>query len=99
MRQKNNHYGKKSNKLKQSLTHTVRKMLEKQPEKVYSHKQICDMVDARDGALRTLVFTVLKELVNQDFLTSVSYDTFKLNTKNQKIVEGTILLLQKDLDL
>ena len=95
MRQKNNHYGKKSNKLKQSLTHTVRKMLEKQPEKVYSHKQICDMVDARDGALRTLVFTVLKELVNQDFLTSVSYDTFKLNTKNQKIVEGTISITSK----
>ena len=95
MRKKNNQYGKKSNKLKQSLMHTVRKMLEKQPEQVYSHKQICDMVDAKDGALRTLVFTVLKELVNQDFLTGVSYDTFKLNTKNQKIVEGTISITSK----
>jgi len=95
MQKKNNHYGKKSNKLKQSLVHTVRIMLEKNTEKIYSHKEICDLVDARDGALRTLVFTVLKEMVNQDYLTSVSYDTFKINTKNQKITEGTISITSK----
>jgi len=53
-----NNKGKKSNKLKQSLLHTIRKIFEKQSEKTFSHKQICDLVDAKEGALRTLVFSV-----------------------------------------
>ncbi len=95
MRNKKNNYGKKSNKLKQSLAHTIRKMLEKQPDTVFSHKEICDLVDAKDGSLRTLVFTVLKDLVKQDTLTAVSYDTFKLNSSNRKIAEGIISVTSK----
>jgi ribonuclease R len=55
------HKGKKTNKLKQSLLHTIRKTFEKQPDSTLSHKKVCDLVDARDGALRTLVFSILKE--------------------------------------
>ena len=95
MRNKKNNYGKKSNKLKQSLVHTIRKMLEKKPDTIYSHKQICDMVDAKEGSLRTLVFTVLKDLVKQDILTAESYDTFKINSSNSKIVEGIISVTSK----
>jgi ribonuclease R len=95
MRNKKNNYGKKSNKLKQSLAHTIRKILEKQPDTVFSHKEICNLVDAKDGALRTLVFTVLKDLVKQDTLTAVSYDTFKLNSSNRKIAEGIISVTSK----
>lgn len=95
MRNKKNNYDKKSNKLKQSLVHTIRKMLEKKPNTIYSHKQICDMVDAKEGSLRTLVFTVLKDLVKQDILTAESYDTFKINSSNSKIVEGIISVTSK----
>lgn len=89
------HKGKKTNKLKQSLLHTIRKTFEKQPEATLSHKQVSDLVDARDGALRTLVFTILKDLAKEGFLKSVSYDTFKMNSKEKLILEGTISITTK----
>ncbi len=89
------HKGKKTNKLKQSLLHTVRKTFEKQPETVLSHKQVCDLVDARDGALRTLVFTILQDLAKDGFLKSVSYDTFKMNSAEKLIFEGVISIAAK----
>lgn len=89
------HKGKKTNKLKQSLLHTIRKTFEKQPETILSHKQVSDLVDARDGALRTLVFTILKDLAKEGFLKSVSYDTFKMNSKEKLILEGTISITTK----
>lgn len=90
---KNN--GKKSNKLKQSLLHTIRKTFEKQADKTLSHKQVCDLVDAREGALRTLVFSVLKDLANEGFLKAMSYDTFKMNSQDKLILEGTISIAAK----
>ena len=90
---KNN--GKKSNKLKQSLLHTIRKTFEKQPDKTLSHKQVCDLVDAREGALRTLVFSVLKDLASEGFLKAMSYDTFKMNSQEKLILEGTISIAAK----
>ena len=90
-----NNNGKKSNKLKQSLLHTIRKTFEKQPDKVLSHKQVCDLVDAKEGALRTLVFSVLKDLVKESFLKAISYDTFKMNSQDKLILEGTISIAMK----
>ena len=90
-----NNNGKKSNKLKQSLLHTIRKTFEKQPDKTLSHKQVCDLVDAREGALRTLVFSVLKDLAKEGFLKAMSYDTFKMNSQDKLILEGSISIAAK----
>ncbi len=90
-----NNNGKKSNKLKQSLLHTIRKIFEKQSEKTLSHKQICDLVDAKEGALRTLVFSVLKDLEKEGFLKGISYDTFKMNSQDKLILIGSISIAAK----
>ena len=90
-----NNNGKKSNKLKQSLLHTIRKTFEKQQDKTLSHKQVCDLVDAREGALRTLVFSVLKDLAKEGFLKAMSYDTFKMNSQEKLILEGSISIAAK----
>lgn len=90
-----NNKGKKSNKLKQTLLHTIRKTFEKESDKSLSHKQVCDMVDARDGALRTLVFTILKDLEKEGFLKGISYDVFKMNSQEKIILEGTISIAAK----
>lgn len=90
-----NNNGKKSNKLKQSLLHTIRKTFEKQQDKTLSHKQVCDLVDAREGALRTLVFSVLKDLASEGFLKAMSYDTFKMNSQEKLILEGSISIAAK----
>jgi ribonuclease R len=95
MRNNKSNNGKKSNKLKQSLLHTIRKTFEKNPDKTLSNKQVCDLVDAREGALRTLVFTVLKDLEKEGFLKGVSYDTFKMNSQEKLILEGTISIAAK----
>jgi len=87
--------GKKSNKLKQSLLHTIRKTFEKQPDTTLTHKQVCDLVNANEGALRTLVFTVLKDLTKEGFLKGMSYDTFKMNSQEKIILEGTISIAAK----
>jgi ribonuclease R len=89
------HKGKKTNKLKQSLLHIIRKTFEKQPDKTLSHKNVCDLVDAKEGALRSLVFSVLKDLEKEGFLKGMSYDTFKMNSKSQAILEGTISIAAK----
>ena len=89
------HKGKKTNKLKQSLLHIIRKTFEKQPEKTLNHKQVCDQVDAREGALKQLVFTVLKDLEKEGFLKGATYDSFKMNTINKTILEGTISIAAK----
>lgn len=90
-----NNNGKKSNKLKQSLLHTIRKTFEKQQDKTLSHKEVCDLVDAREGALRTLVFSVLKDLASEGFLKAMSYDTFKMNSQEKLILEGSISIAAK----
>ena len=90
-----NNNGKKSNKLKQSLLHTIRKTFEKQQDKTLSHKEVCDLVDAREGALRTLVFSVLKDLASEGFLKAMSYDTFKMNSQDKLILEGSISIAAK----
>ena len=89
------HKGKKTNKLKQSLLHIIRKTFEKQPDKTLSHKNVCDLVDAKEGALRSLVFSVLKDLEKEGFLKGMSYDTFKMNSTSQAILEGTISIAVK----
>ena len=89
MGRKNKQFGqKKNNKLKQSLLHTVRKLFQKNPGMIFSHREICDNLDVRDGVLRTLVFNLLKDLTHQDFLVATAHDRFKLNLDNNHVIEG-----------
>ena len=54
-------------KLKQSITQTLRKIFTKNSESDLTHKQVCHLIDVRDGALRKLVFTCWKTLLNKGF--------------------------------
>ena len=48
--------------MKATLTHVVRKVFEKNPDSVLSHKQVCVLIDVRENALRNLVYEILEEL-------------------------------------
>ncbi|MFN5878577.1 MAG: hypothetical protein ACK44B_06915, partial [Flavobacteriales bacterium] len=48
--------------MKNSLTHVVRKVFEKNPDSILSHKQVCALIDIRESALRKLVFDILQDL-------------------------------------
>lgn len=84
---KNNNSKKKKNNLTGSLTALIRKLYEKNKGSDLSHKQVCTLLDLREGALRKLAYSVLEDLVKQGFLRSVSYSTYTLNFET-KIVTG-----------
>lgn len=79
--------GKKKNNLKGSLTVLVRKLFEKNEGSELTHRQVCTLLDMRDGALRKLAYSVLQELVEQGFLRAVSHSTYTLN-KTAAFLEG-----------
>jgi hypothetical protein len=68
----------KSSKMKHSLTHVVRKVFDKNPESVLSHKQVCALIDVREGALRKLVFDILEDLAKQNLLVRVSHGVYSM---------------------
>ncbi len=79
----------KSSKLKYSLTHVVRKVFEKNPDSILSHKQICTLIDVRENALRKLVFDILQELSKQNFLVARGHGQY-VYMSSQKEIEGVI---------
>ena len=83
--------GSKSAKMKNSLLHIVRKVFDKNPDSVLSHKQVCVLIDIRENALRKLVFDVLQDLAHDGFLQSHAHGVYSLSVKNG-LVEGTIEL-------
>lgn len=82
-----NKKGKKKNNLKGSLTALIRKTFEQNDVSELTHKQICTLLDLREGALRKLAYSVLQELVEQGFLKSISHSTYALN-KISSFLEG-----------
>lgn len=70
---------KPKNNLKKSLFHVVRKLFSDHPESQLSHKEVCSLIDLRDGALRKLLFSVLEDLANEGFLKKGGYSTYALN--------------------
>ncbi|MBI1835903.1 MAG: ribonuclease R [Flavobacteriia bacterium] len=82
--------GKKSNKLKQSLIHVIRKVFEKNPGAKLTHKQVCEMVDVRDNALRKLVYTILQDLAVEKYLKTLSHGEYVLIEDTANYVEGTL---------
>ncbi len=84
----------KSSKLKNSLTYVIRKLFEKNPTSVLSHKQVCTLIDVRETALRKLVYDILQELVIQQFLSTHGSGQFSLLSSNKNI-EGFIELTNR----
>ncbi len=83
--------GSKPAKMKNSLVHIVRKVFDKNPDSVLSHKQVCVLIDIRENALRKLVFDVLQDLAHDGFLQSHAHGVYSLSVKNG-LVEGSIEL-------
>ena len=77
--------------MKNSLIHIVRKVFDKNPDSVLSHKQVCVLIDVRENALRKLVFDVLQDLAHDGFLQSHAHGVYSLSVKNG-LFEGTIEL-------
>lgn len=83
--------GKKPNKLKQSLLHVIRRLFEKNPEAKLTHKQVCEMVDIRENALRKLVYTILQDLSKDGYLKTLSHGEYVLK-ELENLVEGSLML-------
>ena len=77
--------------MKNSLIHIVKKVFDKNPDSVLSHKQVCVLIDIRENALRKLVFDVLQDLAHDGFLQSHAHGVYSLSIKNG-LAEGTIEL-------
>lgn len=85
---------KKSNKpskLKNSLVHVIRKVFEKNPDSVLSHKQVCVLIDIRENALRKLVFDILQELSEKGELRRIAHGVYSSGVQDNS-AEGFIEL-------
>ena len=81
----------KPNKMKATLTHVVRKVFEKNPDSVLSHKQVCVLIDVRENALRNLVFEILEELSKDGTIKRTAHAVYTSGIK-EDIFEGFIEL-------
>jgi len=85
---------KKPKKLKESLSHIIRKVFTENSDSSLNHKQVCALVNIKETALRKLVFTTLEDLVKIGFLKNAGHGVYALN-KNEKTYEGIIQLTQR----
>ena len=85
---------KKRSKFNGSITHLIRKLFEKNPEKVLSHRDVYTAASIKDTELRKQSFTILKDLAKDGYLMEVSHNSFKLN-QNTEYVEGEIQITAK----
>ena len=81
-------------KLKRSLAHIIRKVFTENPESTLSHRQVCQLIDVREKALRKLAYNVLEELKHEKFLSSMSHGDYKLNQMSN-FTEGTLQITQR----
>ena len=81
-------------KLKHSLNHIIQKVFTSHPETSLTHKQVCSLIDVREGALRKLTYSVLEDLVQSNFLKSAGHGKYELNTATNYL-EGIIQLTQR----
>lgn len=82
--------GKKpKKKLKDSLKHVIRKVFIENEASSLSHKHVCGLLDAREAAIRKLVYSVLEDLVKDGFLRKSSHGIYILN-ENKNYHEGIL---------
>ncbi len=84
----------KSGKKKNAVTSIIIKIFERNPEAELTHKQVCDMVEARDPASRQLVFDSLNNLATQGSIKRANHFTFTLSGASN-IFEGKIQITQR----
>ncbi|MEY3198465.1 MAG: ribonuclease [Bacteroidota bacterium] len=77
--------------MKATLTHVVRKVFEKNPDSVLSHKQVCVLIDVRENALRNLVFEILEELSKDGTIKRTAHAVYTSGIK-EDVFEGFIEL-------
>lgn len=89
MTRKNSKKGGKNTKMRSSLAQLIRKLFEKNSDSNLTHKQVCTLLNLREGELRKLAFTVLQELADQGVLKSVSHGVYTYNGSTNTL-EGYI---------
>ena len=77
--------------MKATLTHVVRKVFEKNPDSVLSHKQVCVLIDVRENALRNLVYEILEELSKDGTIKRTAHAIYTSGIK-EDVYEGFIEL-------
>ncbi|MDX2359522.1 MAG: ribonuclease R [Crocinitomicaceae bacterium] len=82
------------NKLKKSLTHIVRKVFSENPESTFDHKQVCTLIDARESAIRKLVFSILEDQAKTGFIKKHGHSVYQLN-HSENFFEGSIQITQR----
>ncbi|MBN9293569.1 MAG: ribonuclease R [Flavobacteriia bacterium] len=82
---------KKSSKGKNkgNLTHIIKRLFDKNPTAILSHKQICDELAIKDKELRKSVFHILENLINSEYLREVGHGIYKKN-QHSKVYEGEL---------
>jgi len=85
---------KSGKKLRHSLTHVIQKVFTSNPESSLNHKQVCSLIDVKEGAIRKLVFTVLEEMKKTGFLKASGYGVYQLNNV-ENFVEGYLQITQR----
>lgn len=89
MSKKKRNKGEKSGKMRNTLTHLVRKLFEQNSESTLTHKQVCTLLDLRENELRKLAFTVLQDCVDSGFLKAAGHGVYTLNA-SVEMAEGYI---------
>lgn len=82
---------KKASKFTKSLTHLIRRLFEKNPDAILSHKDVYTQLVLKDNELRKQAFSVLKDLAKEGYLMETAHSSFRMNT-NTEFVEGEIQL-------
>lgn len=82
---------KKSSKGKNkgNLTHIIKRLFDKNPTAILSHKQICDELAIKDKELRKSIFHILENLINSEYLREVGHGIYKRN-QHSKVYEGEL---------
>lgn len=82
---------KKSSKGKNkgNLTHIIKRLFDKNPTAILSHKQICDELAIKDKELRKSVYNILENLINSEYLREVGHGIYKRN-QHSKVYEGEL---------
>lgn len=76
-------------KKKGNLTQIIRRLFDKNPEGIYSHKQVCEELSIKDNELRKSAFRILEDLELSDYLREVGHGIYKRNQHSQ-VYEGEL---------
>lgn len=85
---------KDKSKKKGNLAQIIRRLFDKNPTAIYSHKQVCDELSIKDNELRKSTFRILEELELTDFLREVGHGIYKRNQHSQ-VYEGELELTSR----